>query len=284
MYKILLSLLLFGLFPVDADAQTDNQNDDDTFTERWQARATKTQSKQPKWSVPMVAPFPMLAQVYRTDFTRQVTSAGKENWNLGTGKGFNLIPFANTQVDILTPGFITHGDGTADGFGDISFLAKYRFVSANEQHGNYIVSGALAFSFPTGSHKNGSTTAILTPTLMGGKGWGKFDVFTTLGGGLPTSNALANGRTVHSNTVAQYKIGKYVSPELELNSTRYFGGTRDGKTQTFLTPGVILGKFPIRAASAHSRMGLVGGVAFQTAVTHYHTYNHAVVMSLRLAF
>jgi hypothetical protein len=31
-------------------------------------------------------------------------------------------------------------------------------------------------------------------------------------------------------------------------------------------------------------MGLVGGVAFQTAVTNYHTYNHALVTSLRLAF
>jgi len=280
LYKILLTLLLFGLFPYDADAQ----DDDDTFTERWQMRATRTQAKQPKWSVPMISPFPMLAQVYRTDFTRQIPPAGKENWNLGTGKGFNLIPFVNTQVDILTPGFITHGDGSADGFGDIAFLAKYRVASANEQHGNYVVSGALGFSFPTGSHKNGSSTAILTPTILGGKGFGRFDMFTSLGGSVPTSNTQANGRTLHSNTVAQYKIGKYLTPELELNSTRYFGGTRDGKTQTFLPPGLMMGKFPLRPASAHSRMGLVGGVGFQTAVTSYHSYNHSLVMSLRLAF
>ncbi len=57
-----------------------------------------------------------------------------------------------------------------------------------------------------------------------------------------------------------------------------------GKTQTFLTPGIVMGKFAIRPESAKSRMGIVGGVAFQTAVTSYHTYNHALVMSLRLAF
>lgn len=267
------------MFPIDLEAQ-----DGESFADKWQARATKTQSKQPKWSVPMIAPFPMLAQVYRTDFTRQTTPAGKENWNLGTGKGFNLIPFANTQIDVLTPGFVTHGDGTADGFGDIAFLAKYRMFSANEQHGNYVVSGALALSFPTGSHKNGATTAILTPTFLAGKGFGRFDVFTSLGGSLPTSNATANGRVLHSNTVAQYKIGKYLNPELEVNSTRYFGGSRDGKTQTFLTPGIVMGRFPIRSAAAKSRMGIVGGIAFQTAVTNYHTYNHALVMSLRLAF
>ncbi len=279
MYKILLLTVLVGFFPVDAEAQ-----EDESFTDKWQARATRTQAKQPKWAVPMLSPFPMLAQVYRTDFTRQITPAGKENWNLGTGKGFNLIPFANTQVDVLTPGFVTHGDGAQDGFGDIAFLAKYRVLSANEKNGNYIVSGALGFSFPTGSYKNGSTTAVLTPTLQGGKGFGNFDVFTSLSGGLPTSNGATNGRTIQSNTVAQYRFRKYFVPELELNSTRYFGGSRDGKTQTFLTPGIVMGRFPIRRAEAKSRMGIVGGVAFQTAVTQYHSYNHALVMSLRFAF
>jgi len=270
---------LVGFFPVAAEAQ-----EEESFADKWQARATKTQAKQPKWAVPMVAPFPMLAQVYRTDLTRQITPAGKENWNLGTGKAFNLIPFANTQVDVLTPGFVTHGDGMQDGFGDIAFLAKYRVLSANEKNGNYIVSGALGFSFPTGSYKNGASTAMLTPTLLGGKGFGNFDVFTSLSGGLPTSNGATNGRTIQSNTVAQYRFTKYFVPELELNSTRYFGGLRDGKTQTFLTPGIVMGRFPIRRAEAKSRMGIVGGVAFQTAVTQYHSYNHALVISLRFAF
>lgn len=232
----------------------------------------------------MVAPFPMLAQVYRSDFTRQTTNAGKENWNLGTGKGFNLIPFAKVQVDVLTPGFVTHGDGTADGFGDVAFLAKYRLLSANEKNGNYILTGALGATFPTGSYKNGAPTAVLTPSLGGGKGWGQFDVFSSLSGGLPASNGTGNGRTLQSNTVAQYRIAKYFVPEVEINSTRYFGGARDGKTQTFLTPGIVMGKIAIRPAEAKSRMGIVAGAAFQTALTSYHTYNHAVVVSLRLAF
>jgi len=100
---------------------------------------------------------------------------------------------------------VTHGDGTADGFGDVAFLAKYRVLSANELHGNYILSGALGFSFSTGSYKNGSTTAVLTPAVLGGKGFGRFDVFSSLGGGLPTSNGAVNGRTLQSNTVMQYR-------------------------------------------------------------------------------
>lgn len=279
MYRILLLLVLAGFFPVDSEAQESG-----SFVEKWQARATRTQAEQPKWAVPMVAPFPTLAQVYRTDFTRQITPAGDQNWNLGTGKGFNLIPFARTQVDVLTPGFVTHGDGAADGFGDVAFLAKYRVLSANEQHGNYILSGALGMTVPTGSHKNGAASTVLTPTISGGKGFGQFDVIGSIGAGLPTSGAQTSGRTVHTNAVAQYRVKKYFVPELEVNSTSFVGGAKDGKTQTFLTPGLMVGKFPIRSAESKSRMGILAGVAFQTAVTSYHSYNHSLVMSLRLGF
>jgi hypothetical protein len=280
LHKIIFLLIFIGMLPLSVEAE-DNSED---FAKKWQSRATRTQAKQPKWSVPMVAPFPMLAQVYRTDFTHQSTPTGAETWNLGSGKGFNLIPFANTQIDILTPGYVLHSDNAPDGFGDISFLAKYRFFSANEQHGNYIMSGAVAWSFPSGSYKNGAATATITPTLLGGKGFGRLALMSSLGGNLPTSDARTNGRTIHANTVAQYHLGKYLWPEVEFNTTSYLGGTRDGKTQTFITPGLMVGKFALRPESAKSRMGLAAGVAFQTALTSFHTYNHAVVVSLRFGF
>jgi hypothetical protein len=84
--------------------------------------------------------------------------------------------------------------------------------------------------------------------------------------------------------VAQYRVGKYLFPEVELNSTSYLGGARDGKTQMFLSPGILFGKYALRPESAKSRMGMVAGIAFQTAVTSFHTYNHAGVVSVRFAF
>jgi len=279
--RILFLLIFVGVSPFYAEANDDFIED---FAHKWQERATKTQASQPKWSVPMVAPFPQLAQVYRTDMTRQITSTGDVNWNLGGGKGFNLIPFANTQIDVLPPGYVVHGDGGQDGIGDTTLLVKYRFASANEQHGNYIVSAALGWSIPTGSHKNGVPSTVLTPTLLAGKGYGRLSIMSSLGGGLPTSNTATSGRTIHWNTVAQYHVKKYLWPELELNSTSYLGGPRDGKTQMFLTPGIIIGKLALRPENPKSRLGIVAGVAFQTAVTSFHTYNHAGVVSLRFAF
>ena len=72
---------------------------------------------------------------------------------------------------------------------------------------------------------------------------------------------------------------KRLWPEAEINSTFWKGGTNDGKKQTFLTPGLIFGRFPI-----HHRVAFVAGAGFQIAATHYNQYNHAVVASVRIPF
>lgn len=279
MYKILLPLVFLAATSM-AEGQSSFIND---FASKWEARATKTQAAQPKWAVPMFSPFPILAQVFRTDFTRQLTGTGASNWQYGSGKGFNLIPAPNTQIDILVPGYIVHGDGGQDGFGDLTLLGKYRFLSRPEKQGNYILSGALSWHVPTGSYKNGAPSASFTPTLLGGKGFGKLALFSSLGGGLPVSQVSTSGRTLQWNSVAQYKFGRYFSPELEVHTTKYLGGTRDGKTQTFLSPGIIVGKLPIRSVE-NSRLGVTVGAGFQIAATSFHTYNHALATSIRFVF
>ena len=254
------------------------------FFGRWQSRVTRIQSQQPKWMVPVVSPYPMLIQVFRADFSRQISPAGVRNWNLDASRGLNLVPFNRTEFDILLPPYFEHGDKTLDGFGDMSFQGKYRILSANEKHGAYMLSAQVVGVIPTGSHKNGSTDASINPTINGGKGWGKFDFIANLGGTLPTGDTRILGRTVATNTVAQYHLSKYLWPELEVNTTAWYGSTRDGKVQTFLTPGVAVGKFPLQPRNPVARSGFVAGVAFQTAATSYHTYNHSLVFTGRYIF
>jgi hypothetical protein len=220
----------------------------------------------------------------RADFSRQITPALVSNWNLGVSRGLNLIPVKNTEVDILIPPFMEHGNAAFDGFGDFSFTAKYRFFSGNEKNGNYLLSGFATMTVPTGSYANGTAHPTVTPTLTGGKGFGKFDAFTTLGGVLPTRNVVGIGRNLVSNSVFQYHAQKYIYPEVEINSTAYFGGPHDGKIQTFISPGIVLGKFALHPHDPKSRLGLVAGVGFQTAATTYHAYNHAAVMTGRFIF
>jgi hypothetical protein len=65
-----------------------------------------------------------------------------------------------------------------------------RFLSANEQHGNYILTGLLAFNFsaPTGSRAFTTNNFAITPASAAGKGWGDFDVQLTFGDTLPTGD------------------------------------------------------------------------------------------------
>jgi len=255
-----------------------------TFLERWQARASATQAEQPKWIVPVVSPYPTLIQVFRSDFSRQISSTGVTTWNLGTSRGLNLIPFARTEFDFFVPPFFEHSDKTPNGFGDFSTAAKYRIASGNEQHGNYSVAAIVTASVPTGSYKNGIADASVNPALSAGKGWKQFDAAVTLGGTLPTGDTHSIGRTVTTNAYAQYHVAKYLWPELEVNETAWYGGTRDGKVQTFLTPGMMFGKFALHPDKPARRPGFAAGVAFQTSATHYHTYNHSLIFTGRFLF
>jgi hypothetical protein len=183
------------------------------------------------------------------------------------------------ELILNVPPYLQHNEARLhDGFGDVSFLGKYRILARNEDRGNYILTLFLVASIPTGSYTNGARGGIITPTIAAGKGWGKFDVQSTLGVGLPTSHARTIGHAVVFNTTFQYHVAK-LWPEFEVNSTFWRGGTQAGKKQTFLTPGLVLGRFKV-----HGRLLMALGAGFQIAATHYRNYNHAWVVTVRFPF
>jgi hypothetical protein len=178
-----------------------------------------------------------------------------------------------------------------DGFGDVTFNSKYRFLARNEEHGNAIITAFLAGSVPTGKKANGSCCASITPTLALGKGFGLFALTTTAGGSLPVTNAAKLGHTVAWNNVVQYRLAqqglaRFFWPEAEFNSSFFLGGANDGKTMTFATPGIIIGRIPLShgAEGKPGRTGLTFGAGEQIALTHFHTYNHGIVITARLPF
>ena len=135
------------------------------FISRWQARATATLAQQPKWAPPVVSPYPQLIQVVRADFYRTISPTHVTTWNYGDVRGINLIPLANTEIDIFYPPYFQHSNGTVDGFGDLGFSGKYRFLSRTEDKGNYVVSAFINATVPTGDHKNGAAHPTIAPNL-----------------------------------------------------------------------------------------------------------------------
>ena len=90
-----------------------------------------------------------------TSYGRRIAKGITTN-NYDGGKGLELIPFEKVEVIFNVPPYLAHNDPKVrDGFGDVAFLVKYRLLSANEEHGNYILTAFLGWSLPTGDHKNG---------------------------------------------------------------------------------------------------------------------------------
>jgi hypothetical protein len=143
-----------------------------SFIARYQARVSATQAEQPDWITPLVTVTPRLEQEFRTDFVRQINPRLTETWNLGNSKGLDLIPARRIELLFNAPPFISLDfKGSNDGFGDLSFDSKFRFLARDEEHGNAIITAFFAATVPTGKNGNGSSSSVVTPTLAVGKGW-----------------------------------------------------------------------------------------------------------------
>jgi hypothetical protein len=287
---ILTGVLLFCAGSSLARGQT--TADSGTFISRYQARVTATQNEQPHWVTPLVTVTPRLEQELRTDFVRTTNAALYNKWNFGNSKGLELIPERHIELLFNLPPFLSHSaPGDNDGFGDVSFNSKFRFYSRNEEHGNAIITAFFAATIPTGKNGNGSCCAVVTPTLAAGKGFGLFAFTSTAGGSLPITNAAGLGHTIAWNNVAQYRLAKtgaarFFWPEVELNSSFFKGGSSDGKTTVYGTPGLIIGRIPLThdASGKPGRLGFTFGAGDQIALTKFRSSNHNLVFTARLPF
>ncbi len=259
------------------------------YFSNWFARVSAIQSEQPHWVTPLVTVTPRLEEEFRYDQFWQGQQHGIATENFGGGKGLELIPFKNTEFILGVPAWIAHNGAiqhatkthkpATDGWADETFLVKYRLLSANEENGNYIVSAFMGFSAPTGTAGNSNRHGVFTPTIALGKGFGDFDVQMTAGISLPDGGLQRLGMPVAWNTAFQYRMGRLFWPEFEVNYTWWPNGGREGETQVFLTPGVVIGRIPV-----YERVGVTAGVGYQVAVTDKPAYNHAVILSGRIPF
>lgn len=272
-YWLVVAVLGQFLFSIAAYAQ-------DGYFSNWFDRVNRTQAEQPHWITPLATTTPRLEEEVRYDQLWQVNARGVTTDNYDGGKGLELIPLRNVEVIFNAPPYLQHNNPAVhDGFGDIAFLLKYRMLSANEEHGNYILTAFLGWSLPTGSYSNGSLHAIITPTIAYGKGFGNLDMQGTFGVGLPVADANLIGRNYAWNNAFQYHLFRKFWPEIELNSTFFQDGKNDGQRQNFVTPGLILGRFHL-----WRRLGLTFGGGYQIATTRFHTSNHNAILSVRLPF
>jgi hypothetical protein len=259
--------------------QATNSGDND-WVRAWLRKVDQVRASQPHFVSPIVTTHVMLVQQFRYDMSwQQDSSVGTTTSNYGASKGLEIIPLSRLEVGIFPPNYLAHQSSVPDGFGDFSFQVKFRAFSATEGRGDYFVGFFFGGSLPTGTPPNGTGHTILSPTLAAAKGFGHWDIQTTLGANLPASGTGLLGRAIIFNTAVNYKIKKMFWPMLEQNSVFWSGGALDGKKQVFLTPGFVLGSF-----SVAERLRFAIGTGVQIAVTEFHQYNHRWNLSLRFPF
>ncbi|OIQ94290.1 hypothetical protein GALL_237200 [mine drainage metagenome] len=286
--------------PPPPAAATDGTTAVGDYFAHWSERVHEAQSSQPGWMTPLVTVTPRLEQEVRFDQSWQQLGNGAHVTNYGGGKGLELIPTTSNEIIINTPPYLDRtyararmvnglpGEGT--GFQDDPvLLIKQRLLSSPESQGNYILSAFLGVSAPTAATRFVSAydTWSVTPTLAAGKGWGDFDIQATVGLQMPMAYASENGNALNSNVAFQYHFERYFWPELEVNNTYWTNGPRGGRFQTFITPGIIFGRFGLGDGAK-----LILGVGYQFAVTPPEDnldpltplYDRALLATARVAF
>lgn len=255
------------------------------FMDKWLATSERAKEMQPHWITPLVTVTPRLEQEYRYDQTWQSRPGSVDFTSYGTGKGVELIPTENTEIIVGVPAYqVKDGPhGREEGWADQNFLLKYRFLSANEEQGNYIVTGFLGVSAPSGSEAFTANRYIYTPTLAFGKGWGTresgVDLQSTVGVSIPDGNKKELGMPIFWNTALQAHIFEKFWPEIEANYTHWKDGPLAGKTQVAITTGVVAGRIPVT-----DQLKLIVGAGYQQPVSTFKTFDHTWVMTARLAF
>jgi hypothetical protein len=274
--------------------------------ESWLDMVSATQAAQPNWMTPLVTVTPRLEQELRADFYGQQNGTGSQGNgqridNYGGPGGFRVefIPAYNLELIVAAPPYATASGpkGDAWGWGDYPlFLAKYRFLSANKDNGDYIVTGFFQMTEALNTEGKISNHVLTAqPTIAAGKGWGDFDVQSTLSmqipvqghgspGDTPEMNRQGFGDPILWNTAFQYHFMQYFWPEVEVNYEYWPNGEHVGLNQVLITPGIIFGRFKIGQDTATRPINLIVGAGYQMAVTANPVTKNNFVATMRITF
>ena len=155
-----------------------------------------TQKAQPSWMTPLVTVTPRLEQEFRADFYDQKNGPGPQgngqniiNYGGPGGARLEFIPAWNWEVIVATPPWVTASGprGKGEGVGDWpAFLVKYRLL-LRQQGQRRLYRYRLLPDVRPARHAGTISNNVLTaqPTLAFGKGWGDFDIQSTVSVQIP---------------------------------------------------------------------------------------------------
>ncbi|HWZ31760.1 MAG TPA: hypothetical protein VNX18_10525 [Bryobacteraceae bacterium] len=279
MLTAILTLLSSTTVCAQSNCDTASDTDDSSWVRNWLRIVDEARASQPHFVSPIVTSHVMLVQQFRYDMSWQQDPGRSITSNYGNSRGLEIIPWSRVEVGIFPPAYVVHQTNGPSGFGDLSYQVKFRAFARTEGQGDYFVGFFLGGTSPTARAPNGLGHAVLSPTLAVAKGLGPWDLQSTFGANLPTGGTDVLGRSLVFNTAVDYRIKGKLWPMIEQNSTFWVDGPLTGDKQVFITPGIVIGPFPVA-----ERLHVAFGAGVQIAVTEFHQYNHRWVLSLRFPF
>jgi hypothetical protein len=281
---VIILLLVFSV--TTSFATNEGSEPDSSFFSHWLDNVTKTQEVQPHWAPLLSMPSPRLTQGLRYNYNQQYFPNSSTLTNYGMGKGLELILGENVEVQIGIPAYLDRETAKAatSGWADETFLSRFRFMAANEENGNYIVSGSFGLSIPTGSDQFSSHNTILTPTFAAGKGWGTrqygINIQSSLSASVPDNNLSTTGIPLSWVFALQAQILQKFWPEIEANYTHWCKGAYDGREQLVLTYGINFGRFEI-----NDREKITFGIGYQEPRwANFSTFSRGWISTVKLSF
>jgi hypothetical protein len=253
-----------------------------SFYENFRAHNARLAAIEPSWMGPITQSDARLAQAVRISVANW-TQPGAHPISYGNNHGITAVFDRRVQFEVDPPPFYrNHAAALPDGFANLSAQAKLRLASGNAQHGNYAVSAIVNHGFAPRAYRNGALSSYYEPSIVAGKGFGRFAAITQVEGWLPTAKVAAQGRAVNWTFTGQLHAGQHAWFDLENNFSHFLGSTADGLTQNLITPAAF---YMIRRKQwkpEHAAFIVDGG--FQTATSRYHQYNHNLIAEIRILY
>ena len=244
----------------------------------WLHRVDQARASQPHFVAPIVTTHVILVQQYRYDMSWQQDTPGGTTANYGAARGSRS--FQQPALKLESPHRTILCINSTRRTASETWRGRLSFAPSLQRRAKATTSLASSWEEPPRL----AVCPMARPRHMVTHLWGVQGPWSLghpkyPGRSLPgqwNQHPGKNGHLQHGDGLPDQGSGVAM---LEQNSTFWHGGVHDGEKQVFLTPGIVFGSLPV-VGRLHFAVG--GGV--QTAVTHYHQYNHRWILSMRFPF
>ena len=272
----------------------------------WLDMVSASQAAQPSWMTPLVTVTPRLEQEFRWDVYDQKNGTGTQgngqrlvNYGGPGGARIELIPAYNWEVILAPPPYVTASGpkGTGQGTGRLAGLPRQVSPYLCQQGQRRLHCDRLLPDVRSERDllHDPNNVLVAQPTLAFGKGWGDFDIQSTISTQIPvdsigpkpkTGTTLSEISAIRCSSIRHSSIICFSIFGRNWRSTTPTGPMErmPAGIRFCSRPVLILGRFKLANDTATRPVNLIIGAGYQVAVTPNPVTQNNFVGTVRVTF